>query len=101
MGLPHCHIIQGCICLLKPNFEMENELLGLPKGWDSYGSDGALLAAREKALEEKIENTSSDDDNMERKRRWKGRENSRGRRGSVKTSLLEQDSSMPKQSQSD
>lgn len=48
---------------------MENELLGLPKGWDSYGSDGALLAAREKALEEKIENTSSDDDNMERKRR--------------------------------
>ncbi|KAK2394608.1 KRR1 family protein [Trifolium repens] len=46
----------------KPDFEKEDELLGLPKGWDESGSDGGFLAAREKALKEKIENTSDDDD---------------------------------------
>ncbi|XP_045805138.1 protein KRI1 homolog isoform X2 [Trifolium pratense] len=45
----------------KPDFEKEDELLGLPKGWDEPGSDGGFLAAREKALKEKIENTSDDD----------------------------------------
>jgi protein KRI1 len=49
----------------KPDFEKEDELLGLPKGWDESGSDGGFLAAREKALKEKIENTSDDDDLME------------------------------------
>ncbi|KHN23010.1 Protein KRI1 like [Glycine soja] len=45
----------------KPDFEKEDELLGLPKGWDACGSNGGFLAAREKALKEKIENTSDDD----------------------------------------
>ncbi|CAL5209989.1 unnamed protein product [Lathyrus oleraceus] len=45
----------------KPDFEKEDELLGLPKGWDEPGSDGGFLAAREKALKEKTEITSDDD----------------------------------------
>ncbi|QCD77373.1 protein KRI1 [Vigna unguiculata] len=45
----------------KPDFEKEDELLGLPKGWDASGSNGGFLAAREKVLKEKIENTSDDD----------------------------------------
>ncbi|CAL0334496.1 unnamed protein product [Lupinus luteus] len=44
----------------KPDFEKEDELLGLPKGWDEGGSDG-FLAAREKVLKEKMENTSDHD----------------------------------------
>ncbi|XP_058769144.1 uncharacterized protein LOC131643008 [Vicia villosa] len=45
----------------KPDFEKEDELLGLPKGWDESGSDGGFLAARENALKEKTEITSDDD----------------------------------------
>ncbi|KAK7331285.1 hypothetical protein VNO77_25506 [Canavalia gladiata] len=46
----------------KPDFEKEDELLGLPRGWeDASKSDGGFLAAREKALKEKIENTSDDE----------------------------------------
>ncbi|XP_057430295.1 uncharacterized protein LOC130723315 [Lotus japonicus] len=45
----------------KPDFEKEDELLGLLKGWDACGSDDGFLAAREKSLKEKIENTSDDD----------------------------------------
>jgi len=44
----------------KPDFEKEDDLLGLPKDWDECGSDGGFLAAREKALKAKIENTSDD-----------------------------------------
>ncbi|CAI8605025.1 unnamed protein product [Vicia faba] len=49
----------------KPDFEKEDELLGLPKGWDESGSDGGFLAAREKALKEKPEIISDDDDVVE------------------------------------
>lgn len=45
----------------KPDFEKEDDLLGLPKDWDECGSDGGFLAAREKALKAKIENPSDDD----------------------------------------
>ncbi|XP_027357587.1 protein KRI1 homolog isoform X1 [Abrus precatorius] len=45
----------------KPDFEKEDELLGLPKGWDASGSNDGFLAAREKALKEKIESASDDD----------------------------------------
>ncbi|KAE9594840.1 hypothetical protein Lal_00013266 [Lupinus albus] len=45
----------------KPDFEKEDELLGLPKGWDEGGSGDGFLAAREKVLKEKIENTSDHD----------------------------------------
>ncbi|KAJ4970149.1 hypothetical protein NE237_003248 [Protea cynaroides] len=36
--------------LRKPNFEKEDELLGLPKGWESSRSAEGFLAAREKTL---------------------------------------------------
>lgn len=45
----------------KPDFEKEDELLGLPKGWDECGYNGGFLATREKVLKENIENTSDDD----------------------------------------
>ncbi|CAL0301026.1 unnamed protein product [Lupinus luteus] len=45
----------------KPDFEKEDEMLGLPKGWDEGGSGDGFLAAREKVLKEKIENTSDHD----------------------------------------
>uniref|UniRef100_A0A0R0GUW0 Kri1-like C-terminal domain-containing protein n=1 Tax=Glycine max TaxID=3847 RepID=A0A0R0GUW0_SOYBN len=45
----------------KLDFEKEDELLGLPKGWDACGSNGRFLAARDKALKEKMESTSDDD----------------------------------------
>ncbi|KAK9932200.1 hypothetical protein M0R45_019447 [Rubus argutus] len=34
----------------KPNFDKEDELLGLPKGWESVGSGDGFLSAREKIL---------------------------------------------------
>jgi len=45
----------------KPDFEKEDELLGLPKGWDASGSNDGFLSAREKVLKEKVENTSDED----------------------------------------
>ncbi|KAL2335969.1 hypothetical protein Fmac_010415 [Flemingia macrophylla] len=45
----------------KPDFEKEDELLGLPKGWDECGSNDGFLATREKVLKEKIGNISDAD----------------------------------------
>jgi len=45
----------------KPDFEKEDELLGLPKGWYASGSNDGFLSAREKVLKEKVENTSDED----------------------------------------
>ncbi|XP_057757248.1 uncharacterized protein LOC130976403 [Arachis stenosperma] len=45
----------------KPDFEKEDELLGLPKGWDSTESHDGFLAARERVLKEKKENDSDSD----------------------------------------
>ncbi|KAJ7970594.1 Protein KRI1-like protein [Quillaja saponaria] len=42
----------------KPDFEKEDELLGLPKGWDDRGSDDGFAAARARIL--KKEENSSD-----------------------------------------
>ncbi|KAL6142993.1 hypothetical protein ACLB2K_061268 [Fragaria x ananassa] len=39
----------------KPDFDKEDELLGLPKGWDGAGSGDGFLAAREKILKLKEE----------------------------------------------
>ncbi|KAI4299714.1 hypothetical protein L6164_033145 [Bauhinia variegata] len=48
--------------LEKPDFEKEDELLGLPKGWDEYDSDDAgFSAARERGLKQKMENHSNRD----------------------------------------
>ncbi|XP_004486466.1 uncharacterized protein [Cicer arietinum] len=76
--------------LEKPDFEKEDELLGLPKDWDACGSDGGFLAAREKALKEKIENTSDDDDLMEKENETeKNPEEGSSRKRKRKTALLE------------
>ncbi|KAL1320625.1 hypothetical protein AAHE18_14G068700 [Arachis hypogaea] len=45
----------------KPDFEKEDELLGLPKGWDSTESHDGFSAARERVLKEKMENDSDSD----------------------------------------
>lgn len=41
--------------LEKPNFDEEDERLGLPKGWDNeYGSKDGFLATREQTLKKKV-----------------------------------------------
>lgn len=40
----------------KPDFDKEDELLGLPKGWDVLQSNDGFLAARERCLKHKSEN---------------------------------------------
>ncbi|KAK7246155.1 hypothetical protein RIF29_41015 [Crotalaria pallida] len=79
----------------KPDFEKEDELLGLPKGWDEGGSDGedgsddGFSAAREKTLKEKIENTS-DHDLQETEDEKEGKIPDEGsRKRKCKTALLE------------
>lgn len=46
--------------LEKPDFDKEDELLGLPKDWDVGGSGDGFLAAREKILKRKTENKDID-----------------------------------------
>lgn len=46
----------------KPDFDKEDELLGLPKGWDSGESGNGFLAARERILKLKMENEGEEDD---------------------------------------
>lgn len=46
----------------KPDFSKEDELLGLPKGWDVSGSGEAFLSARERSLKHKLENDDDDKD---------------------------------------
>ncbi|PRQ41511.1 putative KRR1 interacting protein [Rosa chinensis] len=48
----------------KPDFDKEDELLGLPKGWDGAGSSDGFLAVREKILKLK-EETGGDNDEEE------------------------------------
>ncbi|KAM1526430.1 hypothetical protein ACFX15_010343 [Malus domestica] len=49
----------------KPDFDREDELLGLPKGWDTVGSGDGFLAAREKALKRKKENVGDHEEEEE------------------------------------
>ncbi|XP_065874063.1 uncharacterized protein [Euphorbia lathyris] len=55
----------------KPDFDKEDELLGLPKGWDAVERDDGFLAARKRALEKIDENDDhgeeDDDDDEEEK----------------------------------
>ncbi|CAH8320266.1 unnamed protein product [Eruca vesicaria subsp. sativa] len=48
----------------KPDFDKEDELLGLPKNWDVIQSGDGFTATREKVLKQK-ENSASDDDEEE------------------------------------
>lgn len=47
----------------KPDFDKEDELLGLPKGWDSCGDGDGFLATRERIL--KMKNDGDHDDEEE------------------------------------
>lgn len=48
--------------LEKPNFDEEDDLLGLPKGWDDqYGSSDGFLAARQRILKSKLENAGDEE----------------------------------------
>lgn len=49
----------------KPDFDKEDELLGLPKGWASSESGDGFLAARQRSLKHKIDNDMSNEDNEE------------------------------------
>ncbi|XP_042509770.1 protein KRI1 homolog [Macadamia integrifolia] len=72
--------------LRKPNFEKEDELLGLPKGWDSSGSAEGFLAAREKALKCKPDTTddeSSDDQDQKEEELHEGGKRKRKRKISL------------------
>lgn len=46
----------------KPDFDKEDELLGLPKGWDVIESGDGFKAARERSLKHKLEKAVNDDD---------------------------------------
>ncbi|GAV91532.1 Kri1 domain-containing protein/Kri1_C domain-containing protein, partial [Cephalotus follicularis] len=49
----------------KPNFEKEDELLGLPKGWDVLESTDGFLAARERSLKLKLKNGGGEEEEEE------------------------------------
>ncbi|XP_057984831.1 uncharacterized protein LOC110639098 isoform X2 [Hevea brasiliensis] len=62
----------------KPDFDKEDELLGLPKGWDAVEDADGFLAARERFLKLKAENGNDDDDNEEEEERGDGEEEGGG-----------------------
>ncbi|GMG99942.1 hypothetical protein Nepgr_001782 [Nepenthes gracilis] len=47
--------------LHKPNFDEEDELLGLPKGWDVLKPGDGFSAEREKYLESKVKNEANEE----------------------------------------
>ncbi|CAL1408632.1 unnamed protein product [Linum trigynum] len=49
----------------KPDFDKEDELLGLPKGWDTSDNEGHFASVRERILKEKGESVDDDDDEQE------------------------------------
>jgi protein KRI1 len=49
----------------KPDFEEEDELLGLPKGWDESGSGDGFVAARERILKRTTDNGVGSDQEEE------------------------------------
>lgn len=63
----------------KPDFDKEDELLGLPKGWASSESGDGFLAARQKSLNHKIDNDMGNEDNEEEDEEH-GSEDDKGKR---------------------
>ncbi|KAL6525134.1 hypothetical protein OROMI_030727 [Orobanche minor] len=73
-GFGSDHDDNGDMELEKPNFDKEDELLGLPKGWDeSNGPGEGFLSARQKFLKERENKTgeNGDDAPIEGKRKRK------------------------------
>uniref|UniRef100_A0A803QEU9 Kri1-like C-terminal domain-containing protein n=1 Tax=Cannabis sativa TaxID=3483 RepID=A0A803QEU9_CANSA len=72
----------------KPDFDKEDELLGLPKDWDNFGTGDGFSAARERSLKHKIDGLESDsDDEDEEAKEEVSKEKKRKRKR--KTALLE------------
>lgn len=69
----------------KPDFEKEDELLGLPKGWDESGSGDGFVAARERILKHKIDNGVGSDQEEEEEEDEEGKR----KRKRKKSALLE------------
>ncbi|GMY08833.1 protein kri1 like [Fagus crenata] len=72
----------------KPDFEEEDELLGLPKGWDECGSGGGFLTAREMVLKRKVEN-AIENDQEEEEEEEKFEESKRKRKRKKRIALLQ------------
>ncbi|TXG71685.1 hypothetical protein EZV62_000264 [Acer yangbiense] len=64
----------------KLDFDKEDELLGLPKGWDVIKSGDGFKAARERSLKHKLE-ISDDDDDSEREEEEDSADDDEGRKG--------------------
>ncbi|XP_054813970.1 uncharacterized protein LOC129314533 [Prosopis cineraria] len=73
----------------KPDFAKEDELLGLPKDWDVCGSDDGFLAARERALKQRMENGSDHDFQEEEENNEEQVHEEGKRKRKRKTALLE------------
>ncbi|GKV27861.1 hypothetical protein SLEP1_g36981 [Rubroshorea leprosula] len=58
----------------KPDFNKEDELLGLPKGWDVLESGDGFLAARERILKQKSESIGDGDAEVEEDEGQQGQE---------------------------
>ncbi|GLT25100.1 hypothetical protein SLA2020_002520 [Shorea laevis] len=58
----------------KPDFDKEDKLLGLPKGWDVLESGDGFLAARERILKQKSESIGDGDAEVEEDEEEKSQE---------------------------
>ncbi|XP_071701863.1 uncharacterized protein [Rutidosis leptorrhynchoides] len=54
--------------LKKPNFDEEDDMLGLPKGWeDEFGSDDGFLGTRKRFLKSKVNNNGGHEEQTQDK----------------------------------
>ncbi|CAL1414127.1 unnamed protein product [Linum trigynum] len=62
----------------KPDFDKEDELLGLPKGWNTADDEDGFASTREKILKEKGESDDDDvDDDEQEERKEEGKKDER------------------------
>ncbi|GFY96658.1 KRR1 family protein [Actinidia rufa] len=80
--------------LEKPNFDKEDELLGLPKGWDDVsGSGDGFLAARERNLKRRAENGGDHEDvkEAEEKVNGEGKQKKKQKMSKLKKEVLDKE----------
>ncbi|PSS17534.1 hypothetical protein CEY00_Acc12321 [Actinidia chinensis var. chinensis] len=80
--------------LEKPNFDKEDELLGLPKGWDDVpGSGDGFLAARERNLKRRAENGGDHEDvkEAEEKVNEEGKQKKKQKMSKLKKEVLDKE----------
>ncbi|KAF5454899.1 hypothetical protein F2P56_024530 [Juglans regia] len=73
----------------KPDFDEEDELLGLPKGWDECGPGDGFLAARERSLKRKVGNEGESDQEEEEEEEEEDAEKGKRKRKRKKSAILE------------